>query len=184
MTKISFLDKVKSAPSSYVYLVKGEDQGIECWYYVDVTPLKVSIFKKDIENGETKDLLSYGRIIVSGWGTEAPEYIKEKIEHLGASYNPEADPVWQTHLESKNNIYFVQAKDNNGEDFHAYVAVHGSLADKFIEDATRGNINVNNYGEVVLIDWGFPTEETKREMTEKYGVDHNYIDSLLANAQA
>ena len=182
MTKISFLDKVKSANSSYLYLVKGTDRGIECWYYLDLHPLKASIFKKNIANNQHSDLLSYGKIVVSGWGKEPPEYIIKKIAEMGASYNPKADAHWQAILTAKSNIYFVQAQDKAGNDFHAYVAVNGIMADKFIEDAKIGNININKYGEVVLIDWGYPSDETKVEMTKKYGVDHSYIANILAAA--
>jgi hypothetical protein len=182
MTKISFLDKVKSSSSSTLYLITGIDNSIECWYYLDVNPLKLSIFKKDTIEGQQTDLLSFGKILVSGWGDKPPAHIVGRIDQFGAAYNPETDEEWQRILADKSTIYFIQAKDKNNEEFHAYIAVNGSMADKFTDDAIKGDINIYNYGQVVLIDWGSPTEETKKEMSERYGVDHNYIDALLANA--
>lgn len=182
MTSVSFLSKLKNTLSGNIFLVKGTDDNIKCWYYVDVLPLKSSIFQRNIENGVRVDLLDYGKILVSGWGEEPHEHAQKQIEALGANYNPANDAEWQKIIDEKTNIYFVQAKDNDGLDFHAYVAVNGLMADQFIKDALKGDINVNNYGRVVKIEWGFPSDETKKEMTEKYGVDHEYIDNLLASA--
>lgn len=182
MNTISFVDKVKSLSKDNLYLIKGFDKGLECWYYVDVPRLAAGLFSKEAVKGANINLEKYGKVIVSGWGSEPYPHILDRIEEFGSSYKPEEDEEWRALLDSKSDIYFVQASDVEGRDFHAYVAVEGIIADKFIEDANRGDIDINTYGTIVFTDWGRPSDETRKYMTETYGVNHDLIDANLEKA--
>ncbi len=77
---MSFVDKIKSSQAENLFLVGGQEEGREAWYYVLVDKNKVPMFEKELEPGKPYDLRPYGKILYSGWGKEPPEEIKEKVK--------------------------------------------------------------------------------------------------------
>ena len=71
---------VANSRSNLVYLtkLKEEPSGKDAWYYVQVkNKALVPIFLKKVKTGI--NLTDYGTVLYSGWGTEPPEDIKQKI---------------------------------------------------------------------------------------------------------
>jgi len=62
-----------------LFLVKGQNEGSDAWYYILVDKLKLALYEKDVD-GDFIKLGKYGQILYSGWGEEPPEEIKDKIK--------------------------------------------------------------------------------------------------------
>ena len=75
---MSFAAKLQSSRSDLVWLVTGFDGGLPAWYYVQVEKTKLHLFKA--RNKDSANLTDYGTILYSGWGTEPPEDIRQKIK--------------------------------------------------------------------------------------------------------
>ena len=74
---------ITSINNELLYLVQGEDRhGREAFYYILVDKLKKEIFLKEIAT-EMSDLRRFGKILISGFGTEPTEdaqlYLKKKF---------------------------------------------------------------------------------------------------------
>lgn len=79
----NFLQKVEATRSGNIFLVTGgrDKNGYDAWYYVQVEPIKISLFQKSIQSGSIK-LDEFGKILESGFG-KMPEqdvvaFMKEK----------------------------------------------------------------------------------------------------------
>jgi hypothetical protein len=76
----SFADIVQSSRADCIYLVRGNDStGRAAWYYVMVDKLKKRIFESDAKKGQIQ-LTDYGKIIISGYGEEAPNSVKQRMK--------------------------------------------------------------------------------------------------------
>lgn len=77
---MSFVAKLQSSRSELLYLVTGKDAGKNCWYYVMVDKPKHELFKAKLKS-DFIQVDDYGTILYSGWGTEPPADIKQKISN-------------------------------------------------------------------------------------------------------
>jgi hypothetical protein len=69
--------------SNLVYLVRLKEQptNLDAWYYVKVkAKTLVPIFLKKVTMGI--NLLEFGDILYSGWGTEPPDNIRQTVKKL------------------------------------------------------------------------------------------------------
>ena len=76
-----FTEALKVSQSDLVYLVRAESKpSMEmAWYYVQVeSKAKLPIFLKKVKTG--LNLEEFGTVLYSGWGTEPPDDIKQKIK--------------------------------------------------------------------------------------------------------
>ena len=77
--------QAKRADASLLFLVKGIDDNRPAWYYVLVERLKLTMFKRAL-NDNIIHLEEYGKILYSAYGENPPEKIKKKIrEEFGIS---------------------------------------------------------------------------------------------------
>jgi hypothetical protein len=67
-----------SPDSDLLFLVKGIDDSRPAWYYILVERLKLSMFKKAL-NDNIIHLEKYGKILYSAYGEEPPEEIKKRV---------------------------------------------------------------------------------------------------------
>jgi hypothetical protein len=74
-----FAAKIYTSRTELVWLVTGTDKGQACWHFLYVDKIKLEIFKARLKTGSL-ELKDYGTILYSGWGTEPPEDIKQKIQ--------------------------------------------------------------------------------------------------------
>lgn len=63
-----------------IFYLKSEFNNKPAWYYLDVFPNKLILFKNRIGK-ESLELKDYGNILHSGWGAEPPKEIKDKMEN-------------------------------------------------------------------------------------------------------
>jgi hypothetical protein len=78
---MGFVDALKASKSDLVYLVRAKEKpsNEDAWYYVQVhTKQKLPVFLEKVKTG--LNLTDYSDVLYSGWGTEPPEEIKEKIK--------------------------------------------------------------------------------------------------------
>jgi hypothetical protein len=75
----------KSVNNSNIYLVRGDNQDKKAWYYLEVDPVKMPLFKRDI-NKSSIDLSLYGTILECGWGKNPPQ---DLIDKYGGELEPE-----------------------------------------------------------------------------------------------
>jgi hypothetical protein len=73
----SWVDRVCKYP--LVYLVHGEDESKEAWYYVLIDEDKVNLFESDL-NTDIINLEKYGKILYSAYGKNPPQSITHKIQ--------------------------------------------------------------------------------------------------------
>jgi hypothetical protein len=77
---MSFVEKVKSSSGDLVYIVRGQDQGMDAWHYVRVKDKAVlPIFLRKADGGPI-DVSQYGEILYSGWGKNPPEDIVNQVQ--------------------------------------------------------------------------------------------------------
>jgi hypothetical protein len=70
---------VRRERGSNLFLVRGNDStGRAAWYFVLVDPAKKSAFRKAF-SGQV-ELTAYGRIINSGYGTDPPASVMERMK--------------------------------------------------------------------------------------------------------
>lgn len=162
MPNVSFLEKIKSNSLENVFFVKGEDFGLECWYYVEVPKIAHSMFLKECQLGEKFDLAKYGKIIISGWGKEPSSEIKEKVESGDFKFQEPGDGYKMFHFEST---------DADGDEFFAFLAVPEPLAEKFHYLATSEGkkFNMYEYGEVLKWGWGKAIQQDFDDFEQEFG---------------
>ena len=73
------ISSTTSSQADLIYLVKGVDDGRNAWYYVMVERLKLSLFKKAL-NDDIIHLENYGVILHSAYGDEPPAEITEDLK--------------------------------------------------------------------------------------------------------
>jgi hypothetical protein len=74
----SYTDRVRRERANNVFLVRGNDStGRPAWYFVLVDPAKKAAFRKAF-TGQV-ELNAYGRIIASGYGTDPPADVRERM---------------------------------------------------------------------------------------------------------
>ncbi len=78
-TKKTFSAHLASGRKSLVYFVQGVYNGKDVWHYVLVDKNKLPLFLGKLKTGAL-DVANYGKILYSGWGKKAPQYILEEIE--------------------------------------------------------------------------------------------------------
>ena len=75
----SYADRVRRERADNVFLVRGNDStGRPAWYFVLVDPAKKAAFRKAF-SGQV-ELNAYGRIIASGYGTDPPADVRERMK--------------------------------------------------------------------------------------------------------
>ena len=76
-----FIQKVEATRSGNIFLVTGgkDKSGYDAWYYVQVEPLKISLFQKMIKSGAIK-LDEFGKILESGFGKTPDEMAIKKMK--------------------------------------------------------------------------------------------------------
>ncbi|NDF13124.1 MAG: hypothetical protein EB060_09980 [Proteobacteria bacterium] len=74
----SFLSKLVDEKNN-IFLVTGDDDGLNAWYYVQTDQRKASMLLKEAPGKKTK-LTDYGEILDSGWGAMPPRAIQAKYQ--------------------------------------------------------------------------------------------------------
>jgi hypothetical protein len=75
----SYADRVRRERGNNVFLVRGNDStGRAAWYFVLVDPAKKAAFRKAF-TGQLQ-LNAYGRILASGYGTDPPADVRERMK--------------------------------------------------------------------------------------------------------
>jgi hypothetical protein len=75
----SYADRVRRERADNVFLVRGNDStGRPAWYFVLVDPAKKAAFRKAF-TGQV-ELNAYGRILASGYGTDPPADVRERMK--------------------------------------------------------------------------------------------------------
>ncbi len=159
-----------------MFLIRGEDKGLECWHYVLVDALKMPLLRTKIRQLPCDlDVANYGKIIISGWGESPIEEVTRKVVAGECDFAKAGDGY---------EIFHVNTTSNEGKEFFAFVAVPEPLAEKFnyLMNKDGSNMNLHQWGNVLEWGWGFPSEEATKEMAEKYDVDHGIIDSAMEDA--
>jgi hypothetical protein len=78
---MGFVDRIANEVGRGVFLVHGKSEGKELWHYVKIPHDSVNDFKKAIQHGKL-DVAKYGEVLFSGWGSEPPKDITDKVMHL------------------------------------------------------------------------------------------------------
>ena len=74
-----YADRVRRERGNNLFLVRGNDStGRAAWYFVLVDPAKRAAFRKAF-SGQV-ELNAYGRIIASGYGTDPPASVRERMK--------------------------------------------------------------------------------------------------------
>jgi hypothetical protein len=63
----------------YIFFIQAEQPQGPAWYYIQVVPAKLHMFKKKL-GGEAFNVNEYGRILHSGWGEAPSPALKQAIE--------------------------------------------------------------------------------------------------------
>ena len=81
-------------------------------------------------------------------------------------------------------VQIISGKTGKGEDFYAYLSIKPSRFEEFCLLAQAGDaMDIEEYGEILKKGFGKePSPQVMREMEEKYGVDHNFIENLQKKA--
>lgn len=82
-------------------------------------------------------------------------------------------------------IHLIAGTTRAGEDFHAYISVKPSLYQEFIRKmADGGRVDIEKYGRILHKGFGkVPSEDVKKEMTEKFGIDHDFVRHLAEDVE-
>jgi hypothetical protein len=76
---MSFADKIRRERANNLFLVRGNDStGRAAWYFVLVDPAKKAAFHR-AATGQL-ELNAYGRIVASGYGTDPPADVRERMK--------------------------------------------------------------------------------------------------------
>lgn len=84
----SFVDKVRKE-RSLVYYIRTTPAEEPCaWFFLQLDKNKVTLFDRAINGTENFDLKDYGTILHSGYGSNAPDALKQKMHALyGVEYD-------------------------------------------------------------------------------------------------
>ena len=167
----SHVSRIKSKTLNNLFLVSGEDDKRDCWYFLDVNQLKVPMFEKVAKDHQVQDLTSWGKIIISGWGDMPPNILKEKIIEKGADHGLSKD-------ELKQEIFFL-TNDQNGRPFYTFIMVPNYLTGEFTKNCDAGNFDYKDYGSIVESDWGEPGDEVIDYMSREYNVSRCTVENRL-----
>ncbi len=78
--KLNATDRLIKEHQNQVYTVKGVDStGRNAWYVALIEKQKIPIFLAK-KNGDSYNLEDFGKIIISGYGTEVPEQVKKDLK--------------------------------------------------------------------------------------------------------
>ena len=83
---MSFQAKIMGEKSNQLWLVTGQSGFLSAWWFVYVTPLKISSFKLALNSSSIK-LSEYGNVVLSGWGDEPSVDDVEEVRKLGFKLN-------------------------------------------------------------------------------------------------
>ncbi len=146
-----FAHKVESEVKN-LYLIKGEDDDLACWYYLQVDKLKLPLFKQRLNSLPCKiELTDFGNIVRSGWGEEPSAQIRKKVE--SGDFSPEPK-------ESDYKIFHIENYDSEARWFYAFVAVPWEYVEKFdYVTETQANVDLREWGKILEIDWGKAPQE-------------------------
>jgi hypothetical protein len=77
-------------------------------------------------------------------------------------------------------VNLISGKTGKGEDFYAYVSILPSRYEDFTLISRAGEqMDIKEFGEVLLKGFGKkPPPEIRRQMEERYGVDHSFLTNL------
>jgi len=151
------IKQIESSKRHNVYLVHGEDKGLECWHYVLVENIKLPLLRAKISKLPCNlDVADYGKIIKSGWGENPNEEVKQKIESGDFEFAQPSDGY---------EIFHVNPKTPEGKKFFAFVAVPEPLAEKFNYLMNKDGSNMNLYEWGVVLKWGWG-EASNEDMLE------------------
>ena len=71
------------------------------------------------------------------------------------------------------NIVFITLNGENGVRYYAYMAVRADKLEAFAKVyGGKKAFNPEDYGKIIHIGEGMPTEEVRQYMSEEYGFDH------------
>lgn len=70
---------------------------------------------------------------------------------------------------SKQDIFLIQGKTENGLDCYYYILSKPDNAPDFAKIEKGGNIKIADYGTVLKKGYGEPTEAVKKAMLDEYG---------------
>jgi hypothetical protein len=63
----------------YISLVFGNDySGFRAWYFVQIDPLRLPLYRKALKGSRPVDLEDYGSILISGYG-EVPSDVENRM---------------------------------------------------------------------------------------------------------
>lgn len=86
MTIISFAKKIAESQKATIYEVYAKDaKGFDAYYFIKVPSLKERAFNTAMKEGNF-NLKDFGIIISSGYGTEAPFYVRENVINGNLTY--------------------------------------------------------------------------------------------------
>jgi hypothetical protein len=172
-----FAKQVQASKQQNIYLIKGEDKGLECWHYVHIDQVKLPLLQRLMDQVPCEiDVSRYGSVLRSGWGPEPPQEVKNAVES-GKPLEPEAP---QDHYE----VFYITPTDNQGKPFFAFVAVPHPLVEKFRYVSTKQDSQfvIVDYGEVLHWGWGEATAEDVRNVELAYDLKLGLSDRIPASA--
>ena len=76
---MGFADKLQKSADCMYTVYAPDKTGEDAWYIMKVEKMKEQIFLKEVTSGPV-NLLDYGDILESGYGTKVPDVIKEKVK--------------------------------------------------------------------------------------------------------
>ena len=77
---MSHLLKLIDAQGGAIRFIQGSQQGRECWFYLQVDPLKFNDYKKAVKQPSTR-VGQYGKVLESGWGKQpSPAIIQYMLD--------------------------------------------------------------------------------------------------------
>ena len=79
MGSTSLLAKKRKPGGCEIYLSRGTFGGRATWHYLLVDKLKLPLLMTEAQKG-TIDLVNYGNIILSGFGENPPEEVREFVQ--------------------------------------------------------------------------------------------------------
>lgn len=157
-----FAQKIESSKRKDVFLIRGEDNGLECWHYVLVESLKLPILRAKIRQLPCNiDVADYGKIIKSGWGENPSDEVKAKIEAGDFEFAAPSDGY---------EIFHVSPTTPSGEKFFAFIAVPEPLAEKFnyLMNKQDTNMDLHQWGKVLQWGWGEAGEDDLKNILERF----------------
>lgn len=72
-----FVELIQASNAS-LYLTQGLVGNVPVWHYVKVYKDQMPFFLKALKSGAL-DVAKFGEVVVSGWGKEPPQYIKNQM---------------------------------------------------------------------------------------------------------